>query len=1101
MKLICHIYDESRTKTRAIVRVVYGDKERKRLRLNRNAGTYEIDLDVKPGEKLRFLITKKECEPIEQIEFARQGEYRFVLGKKGTNYQRFGNIKEPLKKYDNYYIIEGSGKEFQQILEQLNLEPVTEIDGEKLKVKNVFVKKRDKKKKGKKGQLRQFQADLETLRNHASVDAAGPVSKIQNRHSEILSNEFLVKFKANTSISKIKQAVQNCGLTISHKNSFGEYIIKSGPNCGYDLYDHMEELYSSGLVDLMFPRTLTTTPEDADPTNFLWEGQYSHDIIETKEAWDALETANGTPLKFGTGDILVGVADNGLTPKDEGGGTYTQNASFLGDVISADGTTPITKIKLHDFRDDPKFGPTNNHSVDGSTHGSNVGGIISAKANLTIGTAGVAGNTRLFSIIVQTIAFDQKIEAFYWAAGLKKYADGDSAHDLTQLGKGFDVLASSLAFDVTSSLATVSGEEVLTDKFKDLVEQVLLRGRSGRGALMVFSAGNESTSHTYIPPALGSSETNRFSVYDGVLSIGATGLYTDHNGERKSSYSNTGKIDFCAPASSGGVGYGTFSHDPTRNYRTWSTTTPGKGELPGTINASLTKQIQHDLVASFPFIDDGNTISVVFPLRLERPETDVDESVNVSESVIDVDDTTDFIAGITAVISDEGSGKSEEFRISAVGADNITVDADTPIGQTFPSTSKINGGTTVPETKLSANANSGDPTFTVSSSDGFTANMRVLIWKTSMPSSNEFVTISAATGGVLTIAGGGVLSNTFLSADDVDVIGLTTINVANVALYSINQRIVIEYVSHAITYFDQVIIYDIDAGANEIYVRGMEYNHRIENGMSVVIRDPYYYKKLSSSATLSSPLASGYNPSDGLQNMVTSGQHQMDVNTPGSFKPNTIVKVSSVSGTDWKKILTITGNTLNFDPTDTFGNSHAVVGTTVTGYPGLTLSGSDLEINEHDHLEVKHASDPTMYVEVVHFHSSSHTCALRPLSSAISSGTWEDVTRVKAVRLNNTTGLSDDDVLLIGDPNYNETTRVEASESIKIKKVLASSNTILLDDLRKAHNSAGGTLNVYKGDLDYTEKFGGTSSASPTVGGGNCINVISQSGFNMERNS
>lgn len=554
MKIHCQIFSESRELLEASVFVSTAKNKRIAMKFHDRMG-YEIDLDLRHSEVITFEIHKEGFESLICKDFARKEGYVFVLGKLGMKYIRYGDSILPKNNYDDLICISGFGDGFKSIIDQLELEKVLNCDGKILNTDDVYRIKGKKQKIDKNS----FQNTIKALRNNHLIQFSGYVAAIEASYTTVFSNKVKVHFKKDVSQSTIKKLVEQLNFTLVRHSQEDKYsIISLGGDFLDDLSDCIEKIYQTGLVDLIFPLTIATFPVDSIPNNFLWKGQYDHVIIEVKDAWTILEAANGSSQTFGTGDIIVGVTDDGLTPKDDGG-VYTQNASFTGTVIEKDGT-PIPKIfKLQDFRT-ASFGDNNNTPIirngNSSTHGVNVCGIISASPNLLYGTAGVTGNSQLLSFIIQNVTATQQIQAIRWGAGIKEYIF--NTNTLPKLAKGFDLLACSIAYNYTSSM---SAQHVLTDEFADLVKDVLLIARNGRGALMVFSAGNENSTVRFLPPPVGGSASNRFSAYENVLSIGATSFYPDYLDsfdrpiERKAVYSNFGKIDFCAPSSNGGRAY------------------------------------------------------------------------------------------------------------------------------------------------------------------------------------------------------------------------------------------------------------------------------------------------------------------------------------------------------------------------------------------------------------------------------------------------------------------------------------------------------------------------------------------------------------------
>src|SRR5699024_235233 len=131
-----------------------------------------------------------------------------------------------------------------------------------------------------------------------------------------------------------------------------------------------------------------------------------------------------------------------------------------------------------------------------------------------------------------------------------------------------------------------------------------------------------------------------------VLSIGATSFYPDYLDsfgkpiERKTIYSNFGKIDFCAPSNNSGGAYGT--HNPISNIGTWTATLKGEGDLPGEI--TIEKNVLDNVVESHPVIESGAKIDAVFPK--EKPPVKTTSEIIAGATTINVASTIDFRLGM-----------------------------------------------------------------------------------------------------------------------------------------------------------------------------------------------------------------------------------------------------------------------------------------------------------------------------------------------------------------------------------------------------------------------------------------------------------------------
>lgn len=899
------------------------------------------------------------------------------------------------------------------------------------------------------------------------IQFSGYVAAIEASYTTVFSNKVKVHFKKDVSQSTIKKLVEQLNFTLVRHSQEDKYsIISLGGDFLDDLSDCIEKIYQTGLVDLIFPLTIATFPVDSIPNNFLWKGQYDHVIIEVKDAWTILEAANGSSQTFGTGDIIVGVTDDGLTPKDDGG-VYTQNASFTGTVIEKDGT-PIPKIfKLQDFRT-ASFGDNNNTPIirngNSSTHGVNVCGIISASPNLLYGTAGVTGNSQLLSFIIQNVTATQQIQAIRWGAGIKEYIF--NTNTLPKLAKGFDLLACSIAYNYTSSM---SAQHVLTDEFADLVKDVLLIARNGRGALMVFSAGNENSTVRFLPPPVGGSASNRFSAYENVLSIGATSFYPDYLDsfdrpiERKAVYSNFGKIDFCAPSSNGGRAYGT--HDPVRNIGTWTPTIVGKGDLPGLI--TIEKNVLDSVVASHPVIEAGAKVSVIFPKQ--KPLVKSTSAISASATSINVEYTTDFRVGMTILIVNPLDNSIAEYvKISGKTATSLNIDSSTPIVNNYAIGSYIYPYPIL-ISKITAPILDGSNTISVDYVENFTINMWIEI-SDPTDSISDYVKITNISGNTLTVLPS--VTNPYNSLSNTHVKALATLLVADSSIYNVNQFIEIENISQGMTqiYSDLPVLYKIP---DYIIVDNLQ-RHTLENNSLLNIRKSALIHA-GSYFNNDDLLPANYNPISNPSNTIGPGSSIMMDDT-SNFVEGTMIHIETIGGnSEWTIISSVDTDKLNINPNIQFDYPSGE-STTIKAFPTLKIdAGADVG----DFLEIQVAYTEFVFTQVIA--QIDKLFALNPINKSINPFQGAPLKRVFPVKLDNISGLSDGDTVLLGKPEFNLSTKHENSEVITIDKVDSIGTRVFARRIVKEHS--GTNTRLYKGNYDYTSYFGGTSSACPIVGG------------------
>jgi subtilisin family serine protease len=266
---------------------------------------------------------------------------------------------------------------------------------------------------------------------------------------------------------------------------------------------------------------LHTVPNDSG-----WASQWGAQRVGVPAAWDV---TSGNP------DIIIGVIDTGIDDEhpDLRGQLWINAAEDLNgdgifqpwpstefrdgipgdlDGIDNDGNGFADDVIGYDFVDqrdvsnaaggdyrDPDPVP-----YDEMGHGTNVSGIIAAKANNGIGIAGIAPGCRIMTL------------------------------------RAFDARGFGAESDVSRALAyaIANGARVINMSFGDVVYSRVLRDviryAYGRGVVMVASAGNAQSTALHYP-----------SAYDETISVSAT-----TNGDVLAGFSNYGStIDIAAPGS------------------------------------------------------------------------------------------------------------------------------------------------------------------------------------------------------------------------------------------------------------------------------------------------------------------------------------------------------------------------------------------------------------------------------------------------------------------------------------------------------------------------------------------------------------------------
>lgn len=258
---------------------------------------------------------------------------------------------------------------------------------------------------------------------------------------------------------------------------------------GLALAQRLMPLVQAGVVDEAFPnlrlRHQLAAAIGIPPDDPKYGAQFFLDDIGIEGAW---------ALSIGDPGVVVAVVDNGCD---------TQHPDLIGkldpghDVVDDD--------------DDPTFFP----NEQSNEHGTACTGLIAAVTDNNLDVAGVcplcrATCTRLLPGASEDVPLDADVRAFGFA-----------------LEDDVDVVSNSWGF-----VDAIPVPGVLADA----IEEVATEGRGGRGAVVVFAAGNDSR-------AIGDDE---LLAVEGVIGVGAV-----NNLGELTQFSNTGRsVDVVAPTGS-----------------------------------------------------------------------------------------------------------------------------------------------------------------------------------------------------------------------------------------------------------------------------------------------------------------------------------------------------------------------------------------------------------------------------------------------------------------------------------------------------------------------------------------------------------------------
>ena len=307
----------------------------------------------------------------------------------------------------------------------------------------------------------------------------------------------------------------------------------------------------NGWCKWSHPNFIRRVYRHAIPSDTYFQQQWHLKTINTEQAWD---------ITKGDQNITIAVIDDGFDWDHE---------EFLspGKIIK--------RFNLVENNNDPSLigsGTTfdiiqNIETGKGFSHGTSVGGLAAASEN-GIGVVGVCPACMLLPI---RIAIDDSI--------------GTSLANFYLVGNNISAKAIAKAVDEGADVINCSwgGGSITSDIERSAIDYAQIQGRNSKGAVLVFSAGNESTK--VVAPAN----------YLPVLAVGAT----DRN-DKITNYSNYGtEIDLVAPGGNGDIVttdlIGIFGYSPINI-----------GETLELFRLGLN---QWDLVISDVFVQDTGTLN------------------------------------------------------------------------------------------------------------------------------------------------------------------------------------------------------------------------------------------------------------------------------------------------------------------------------------------------------------------------------------------------------------------------------------------------------------------------------------------------------------
>ena len=308
------------------------------------------------------------------------------------------------------------------------------------------------------------QGILNYLKKDLRAELVRPALKGTAGTEVVFDEEFYVKLKVNATVAQLNNLMVKHNCVLSKKYNYGNqtYLIKATAANGFDGLKMANLFFETGLFEYAepdfraFDMLHNAPPPPNDPLyNFQWghlnDGSASQFNgvagidIDVDEAWAITQ---GKPT------IRIAVLDEGVQRNHP---DLVNNIDPLGFGLNAGNAN------------------TGNILANTRSHGTSCAGIIAAEANNGIGIAGIAPLCKIIPVNITTNTagtfgtFAQLAQCIDWA-----WDQG-----------GADVLSNSWGGGLASSLV------------QDAIKRATTLGRGGKGAIVIFSSGNDDAGLAY----------------------------------------------------------------------------------------------------------------------------------------------------------------------------------------------------------------------------------------------------------------------------------------------------------------------------------------------------------------------------------------------------------------------------------------------------------------------------------------------------------------------------------------------------------------------------------------------------------------------------
>jgi len=462
----------------------------------------------------------------------------FILGKKGMSFYNRGDTRVPFEPSPGVVAISTrtpemfSHQKFAQRMSDTRVKMAVEMDETQDTSSNVVVFRIGDPS------VAMERVKLDDLMEEFAIEHIGAMLEESAEGSTFLSQEIIVKFRADTPESTVQEIAEDHDLLVLRKLPYSTdaYQMRSEKMyLAYEILDICESIMTSSAVRYAEPNLIVSTTDDAIvPTDFLYPSQWHLPLIGMEEAWQILRdrnaqaTQSGDPadVTFGSSNVIIGVMDRGIESQTNAGTVTAVNPDF--DTAVSDGSQKVYRYFDFSAMVANNDSPPNNHGMGVAGVAAAAVGNPSVVAGEIEGGVGAAANCRVIGLIRPAGGTEtQYADAYYWCAGF----------DPNSIQPNFPASISPGADIITNSFGAFTGSAIsgtMRDCFDDLTEN----GRGGRGVVLFFSAGNVNATVTLRRP---------WATYEKTIAVAAS-----TEGEVKAGTSNFGpEIDVCAPSSNG----------------------------------------------------------------------------------------------------------------------------------------------------------------------------------------------------------------------------------------------------------------------------------------------------------------------------------------------------------------------------------------------------------------------------------------------------------------------------------------------------------------------------------------------------------------------